>query len=47
MWVVMPEVPVPLLLPVDGVHVMNEVVAGSRVNFLDQARKIFVGDGRE
>ena len=42
----MPDVPVPLLLPFDGVHVMNEVVAGSRVNFLDQARNIFVVDGR-
>ena len=25
---------------------MNEVVAGSRINFLDQARNIFVVDGR-
>ena len=47
MWVVMPDVPVPLLLPSDGVHFMNEVVAGSHVDFLDQARNIFVVDGRE
>ena len=42
----MPDVPVPLLLPSDGVHFMNEVVAGSPINFLDQARNIFVVDGR-
>ena len=47
MWVVMPDVPVPLLLPFDGVHFMNEVVAGSHVDFLDQARNILVVDGRE
>ena len=46
MWVVMPDVPVPLLLPPDVVHFMNEVVAGSPINFLDQARNIFVVDGR-
>ena len=46
MWVVMPDVPVPLLLPSDGVHFMNEVVAGSPINFLDQARNMFVVDGR-
>ena len=46
MWVVTPDVPVPLLLPYDGVHFMNEVVAGSPINFLDQARNIFVVDGR-
>ena len=34
----MPDVPVPLFLPSDGVHFMNEVVAGSPINFLDQAR---------
>ena len=34
-----------LLLPSDAVHVMNEVVAGSPFNFLDQARNIFVVDG--
>ena len=42
----MPDVPFPLLLPSDGVHFMNEVVAGSPINFLDQARSIFVVDGR-
>ena len=42
----MPDVPVPLFLPSDGVHFMNEVVAGSPINFLDQARNIFVVDGR-
>ena len=42
----MPDVPVPLLLPSDGVHFMNEVVAGSHINFLDQARNIFVVNGR-
>ena len=46
MWVVIPDVPVPLLLPSDGVHFMNEVVAGSPINFLDQVRNIFVVDGR-
>ena len=46
MWVVMPDVPVSLLLPSDVVHFMNEVVAGSPINFLDQARNIFVFDGR-
>ena len=46
MWVVMPDVPVPLLLPSDVVHFMNEVVAGSPINFLDQAHNIFVVDGR-
>ena len=40
----MPDVPVPLLLPSDGVHFMNEMVAV--INFLDQARNIFVVDGR-
>ena len=38
MWVAMPDVPVPLLLPSDLVRFMNEVVAGSPINFLDQAR---------
>ena len=42
----MPDVPVPFLLPSDGVHFINEVVAGSLINFLDQARSIFVVDGR-
>ena len=42
----MPDVSVALLLPSDGVHFMNEVVAGSPINFLDQARNIFVVDGR-
>ena len=42
----MPDVPVPLLLPSDGVHLMNEVVAGSPINVRDQARNIFVIDGR-
>ena len=41
----MPDVRVPLLLPSDGVHFMNEVFAGSPINFLDQARSIFVVDG--
>ena len=44
MWVVMPDLPVPLLLPSDGVHFMNEMVAV--INFLDQARNIFVVDER-
>ena len=42
----MPDVPVPILLPSDRVHFMNEVVAGSPINFLGQARNIFVVDGR-
>ena len=42
----MPDVSVPLLLPSDGVHFVNEVVAGSPINFLDQARNIFVVDGQ-
>ena len=46
MWVVISDVPVPLLLPSDGVHFMNELVAGSPIYFLDQARSIFVVDGR-
>ena len=46
MWVIMPDVPVPLLLPSDGVDVINDVVAGSPVNFLDHARNINVADGR-
>ena len=46
MWVVMPDVPVSLFLPSDVVHFMNEVVAGSLINFLDHARSIFVVDGR-
>ena len=33
----MPDVPVPLLLPSDLVRFMNEVVAGSPINCLDQA----------
>ena len=41
----MPDVPVPLLLLSDGVHFINEVVAGSPINFLDQARNTFVVDG--
>ena len=47
MWVVMPDVPVPLLLPSDGVHLMNEVVAGSPINVRDQARNIFVVGSRD
>ena len=46
MWVVVPDVRVPLLLPSDGVYYMKEVVAGSPINFLDQARNMFVVDGR-
>ena len=46
MRVVMPDVPVPLLLPSDGVYFMNEMVGSSPINFLDQARNIFVVDGR-
>ena len=42
----MPDVPVSLLLPSDGVHFMNKVVAGNPINFLDQARDIFDVDGR-
>ena len=42
----MPDVPVPLLLPSDGVHFMNEVIAGSPISFLDEARNMFVVDGR-
>ena len=42
----MPDVSVPLLLPSDGVHFVNEVVAGSPINFLDQTRNIFVVDGQ-
>ena len=34
------DVFVPLLLPSDGVHFMNEVDAGSPIYFLDQARNI-------
>ena len=34
---VISDVPVPLLLPSDGVHFMNELVAGSPIYFLDQA----------
>ena len=36
----MPDVPVPLLLLSDGVHFINEVVAGSPIIFLDQAHNI-------
>ena len=43
----MPDVPVPLLLPSDGVHLMNEVVAGSPINVRDQARNIFVVGSRD
>ena len=42
----MPDVPVPLLLPSDGVYFRNEMVAGSPINVLDQARKKFAVDGR-
>ena len=42
----MPYVPVPLLLPSDGVNFMNEVVAGSPINFLNQVRNRFVVHGR-
>ena len=42
----MPDVRVPLLLPSDGVYYMEEVVAGSPINFLDQTRNIFIVDGR-
>ena len=45
MWVVMPDVPIPLLLPSDGVHFMNEGVAGSPITFLDQARNMCAFDG--
>ena len=46
MWVFMPDVPIPLLLPSDGVHFMKEVVRGSPINFLGQARNTFVLHGR-
>ena len=47
----MQDVSVPLLLPSDEVHFMNderlnEKVAGSLINFLDQARNVVV-DGRD
>ena len=42
----MPDAAVPLFLPSDGVDVINDVVAGSPVNFLDHARNINVADGR-
>ena len=42
----MPDVPVPLLLLSDGVHFMNEMVAGSPFNLLDHAHNVFVVDGR-
>ena len=40
------DVLVPLLVRSDGVHFINEVVEGSPINLLDQARKMFVVDGR-
>ena len=43
----MPDVHVPLLLLSDGIHLMNEVVAGSPINVRDQARNIFVVDSRD
>ena len=46
MWVVKPDVPVPLLLPSHGVHFFNEMIAVSPINFLYQARSTFVVDGR-
>ena len=42
----MPDVHVPLLLLSDGIHLMNEVVAGSPISFIDQVRNTFVVDGR-
>ena len=46
MWVDKLDVPVPLLLPSDGVHFMNEVVEGNPINLVDQARNILVVHGR-
>ena len=40
----MADVSLPLLFPSDGVH--HEVIAGSPINFIDQAHNIFVVDSR-
>ena len=40
----MPDVLVPLVLPSDGVHFINEVVARSPTNALDQARNVLAVD---
>ena len=41
----MSDFPVYLLLPSDGIHFINEVVAGSPINLVYQARNVFVVDG--
>ena len=46
MLMVTPDVPIPLLMPSVRVHFVNEVVAGSLINFLGQERNTFFVDGR-